>query len=291
MVLVGSGSLSGQEWKEFRTARQIGDLETLEVEILYGAGRLSVAPAEERLLYDVRMRYDGDRFAPVRSWTTDERAGKLTVSLRSEGSEEEAVTVLLDDIDIELDLEDLRRLDDEAGRLTIRLGPSVPTDLRVAVGAAEGTLALGGLSLTRLKVETGASQTHLTFDRANKVRLEDLQLKVGAAEFRAENLGNANFERFRFDGGVGDVTLDFGGEWKESSTARVKMGLGALRLRFPRDLAVRIVRRSLLSAFDAEGFTRVGDAYQTANWASAEVRLELELDAIFAAITVERLSE
>ncbi len=69
------------------------------------------------------------------------------------------------------------------------------------------------------------------------------------------------------------------------------MGLGALRLQFPSDLAVRIERRSFLSAFDAEGFTQVGDGYQTANWETAEVRLELELDAIFGAISVERLSD
>lgn len=290
-VLILSAPLSGQEWKEFRTARQIGDLETLEVEILYGAGRLSIAPADEGLLYDVRMRYDAERFAPVRSWTSSEGSGQLAVSLRSEGSEGEAATAVLDDIDLELDLEDLRRLDDSAGRLTVRLGSSVSADLHVAVGAAEGQLELGGLSLARLELETGASQTHLTFDRPNAVRMEDLQLKAGAAAFRAEKLGNANFERFRFDGGVGDVTLDFDGEWRESGTARVKMGLGALRLRFPRDLAVRIERRSLLSSFDAEGFTRVGEGYQTANWETADIRLELELDAIFGAVTVERLPE
>jgi hypothetical protein len=243
------------------------------------------------MLYDVRMRYDGERFAPVRSWAAEERAGKLAVSLRSVAAGEAAGTILQDDVDREFDLEDLRRLDDEAGHLTVRLGASVPTDLRVAVGAAEGTLALGALSLTRLQVETGASETRLTFDSPNPTRMQDLELKVGAAAFKAENLGNANFERFRFDGGVGDVTLDFGGEWRESGAARVKMGLGALELRFPRHLAVRIVRRSLLSSFDAQGFTRLGDGYQTENWETAEIRLEIELDAIFGAIRVERLPE
>lgn len=64
------------------------------------------------------------------------------------------------------------------------LNPTVPTDLRVEVGAGESRLALGGLSLTGLDVATGAGATTL-----------DL-----SGDWRAGLSG-------RIEGGAGDLTL------------------------------------------------------------------------------------
>jgi len=148
-------------------------------------------------------------------------------------------------------------------------------------------LDLGGLPITNLTVETGASDTELSFEQANPVAMGALVLHVGAASFRAWQLGNANFESFRFEGGVGEVTLDFSGEWKRSATGGIKVGVGTIKLRVPRELGVRIQRRSFLTAFRAPGFVKQDGEYRSANWDEAEVRLDLELDAAFGAVSVE----
>lgn len=284
-VLVASAPLAAQEWKEFRAARQAQELESLAVEVVYGAGSLGLAAAEGRYLYDVRMRFDAARFAPVRVWDRTGSAATLRVGLTSASSDSGGEIRLGEDF--RFDLERLDGLGDSAGRLSLALSPDVPTDLEVKAGAAESDLELGGLALTRLSVETGASATNLSFSRPNAVPMEELSLRLGAAELETSKLGNAGFERFSFQGGVGDVLLDFTGEWRRNASASIKMGVGALTLRFPKDLGVRIRKSSFLTSFDADGFTREGDSYRTANWSDAEQRLELDLNAAFGSISVQ----
>ena len=67
------------------------------------------------------------------------------------------------------------------------------------------------MSLHSLEYRTGASQSRVRFSSMNPVACESLSLEAGAAEFRVTGLANANCRRVRFDGGVGEVTLDFSG--------------------------------------------------------------------------------
>ena len=279
-----------QEWRDFRAGRQAAGFASLEAEVYYGIGRLTITRSEKPFLYDVQIRYDAERFAPVRSWSTDGGHGKLRVALTSSGLTDEEgrhVKVHLDEFDLDLNLEDFRRQGDSDGRLTMALNPGVPTNLRIRAGASENRLELGGLSLTGLDVATGISSTRISFDEANLSRMGRLTLKAGAAEFRAEKLGNARFDHLSFEGGIGDVTLDFTGTWEQNATASINMKLGELKLRLPSDLGVRIRRESLLLAFKAEGFTKVGGTYETANWGTADARLEIELEAAVGSVDVD----
>ncbi|MGH7539455.1 MAG: LiaF domain-containing protein, partial [Gemmatimonadota bacterium] len=282
--------IHAQEWREFRAARQAAAVGSLDVEVFYGVGRLDVQPASGPFLYDIRLLYDAERFAPVRGWSVADDEGRLRVALHPREEEEEERTRLrLDDVEFDIDVGDLKELGDSEGRLDLALAPSVPMDLRLAVGAAESTLELGGLSLTSLEFTTGASETRLSFATPNRSRMREMVLQAGAADFQAENLGNARFDRFRFDGGIGDVVLDFGGAWEQDATVTVRMGLGHLELRVPADLGVRIERRSVLASFDATGFTRVDGAYQSPNWESAAHHVEFDLEAAFGAVSVQRI--
>lgn len=281
--------LSAQDWREFRAARQVGDHESLRVEVVYGAGRLTLEPADGDLLYDVRMRFDAERFVPVRSWSREDGRGNLRVALASaRGSRGRPRSrIRLDDADLDLRLADLKRLGDSAGHLEVGLGRSVPVELAIHVGAAESALELGGIPLRRLELNTGASETRLSFDQPNPARMDELALKLGAATFRGEKLGNADFERFTFEGGVGDVVLDFTGRWRRSARGSIRMGVGTLAVRVPPELGLRIRKKSFLTSFDGPGLVEEGDAYRTPNWGEARVRLELELDAAFGSVRVE----
>ena len=281
--------VAAQDWRDFRAARQSADVESMQVEVLYGAGRLSVTPSETPFLYDARIRYDTDRFQPLRGWTVDGDRGRLRLALTSLGDREDAGTIRLEDWDLEFDFDDLRFRDDEAGEFDLKLHPAVPTDLRLEIGAAASRLSLGGLSLSSLELLTGASKTEVSFDDPNRERMSSLVLKAGAAEFDASGLGNARFERMEFVGAIGDVRLDFSGEWERDATAEIKMGVGELKIRVPRDIGVRIERSSLLISLDAPGFRKVDRSYESPNWESADVRLEIVLEAAFGTVEVERL--
>lgn len=289
LLLCSAVPAMGQEWRDFRAARQAGAVESLEVELLYGAGRLSVSPSETPFLYDARVRYDTERFQPLRGWTTEGTRGRLRLALTSVDDETGPATIRLEDWDLDFDFDDLRHSGDELGTLDFELHPEVPTDLRLGIGAARSRMEFGGLSLTSVEVLTGASKTEIEFSEPNRVRMSEITLKAGAADFEAEGLGNARFDRLEFKGAIGNVMLDFSGDWERSATAEITMGVGELTLRVPRDIGVRILRSSLLMTLDAEGFDRVDKAYMTPNWDTAEIRLDIELEAAFGSVKVERL--
>jgi hypothetical protein len=287
-LVATSAPLSAQQWRDFRAARQSADIESLEVELLYGAGRLTVTGSDAPFLYDARIRYDTDRFQPLRGWSIDGERGRLRLAVTSVGDRTGPATIRLEDWDLDFDLEDLKRDADELGTLDLELHPGIPTDLRLEVGAAASRLELGDLSLSSLEILTGASDTQVGFQEPNRVRMPRLTIKAGAAEFEAEHLGNARFDHLEFAGAIGNVTLDFSGEWERDADAVIKMGVGELKLVVPRDIGIRIERTSILVSLDAPGFEKVDRSYVSPNWDTADVQLEIVLEAAFGAVEVER---
>jgi hypothetical protein len=178
----------------------------------------------------------------------------------------------------------LRR--DQSGELDVSLTRSVPMDLKLEFGAVRANLDLGGLSIRSLHLSTGASEALIEVSSPNPLRASRAKFEVGAASFTARGLGNLNAENIELAAGVGDVKLDFSGEWRNDSHVKVGMGLGSLELTFPRDIGVKIVRSTLLTSFDSQELIRRGDAYYSENWESADRRITVEVEAAFGSITV-----
>lgn len=264
-------SASAQTLRTLTSARQLHGESSLIVEVTYAVGQLKLEPASEGDLYRMELRYDEDRFAPVREYDPD--AGVLRLGLRS----------LHGHTSIR------HRHSEETPSLDVALTPEVPLTLRVQVGAAESDVEFGGLQLRRLAYKTGASESHVRFSRPNPVECDALTFEAGAAEFTATGLGNSNCRRMGFHGGVGDVTLDFSGEWRTSADVTVKIGIGELKLMLPRDLGVAINLSRFLTSFDRSGFTKRGGVYYSGNYASAQYRLNLNIDAAFGGIDVQWL--
>lgn len=295
LALIGfrAESLPGQEWTEFRSSRQAHAVaESFALEVVYGVGHLSVEPAEGDLLYDVRMRYDAEQFKPVRQWSLDEGRGQLRVGLTTLDDDGDWISALASgdfdaDPELSLDLDELKDFDESAGTFELKLGRRLPVDLKLSAGAAATEIALGGVAVSRFELTTAASETELAFDEPNPVRMAELVIKAGAAEVTAERLGNARFDRFDLKGGVGDIVLDFTGEWDGDATGTVRMGLGSLELKIPAEIGVWIQKSSVLTSFSAPDLVKVDGGYRSPNWESAEHKLELELKTAFGAIEID----
>ena len=293
LTLAWPGSLLGQDWREFRSARQARAVsESFALEIVYGVGELTVEPGAADLLYDVRVKYDAERFKPIRDWQLAEGRGQLTVGLTTVSDDGELVEALRSgdfDSDVTLDFDDLKDIDHSAGTMELKLGSGHPIDLKLSAGAAASELELGGVPVSRLELRTAASETELSFEAPNPVRMAELVIRTGAAEVRTEGLGNARFETFDLKGGVGDVLLDFTGDWVGDASGTVTMGLGSLRVKLPADLGVWIRKSSVLTSFSAPDLEKVDSGYRSPNWESAEHHLELTLKTAFGAIDLEVL--
>ncbi len=256
-----------QDWRDVTSFRQQSDETRLDVEVRYGAGRLAIEPGVRGELYRVGIRYDSEVFDPL----TEYRRGRLQVGVEGSGRS-------------------IRVRNQQAGDMKLSLTPDVPLDIGLKFGAVEADIELGGLRVSRIKIETGASDSRMRFSQPNPIECRSLELSMGAAAFRAIGLGNANCDRIKAEGGVGDMNLDFSGEWPRDLTADITMALGSVTLVVPEDIGVIVRRSTFLTSFSGTDFDRRGRDHYSANWDRAARKLTVELQGAFGSVNVRRVA-
>lgn len=256
-----------QTWRTMTSARQVAGEQRLAVDVEYGAGRLRVQPERGNLLYRMEMRYDERAVSPVATY--DRGAGRLRLGVESRKGRSNR---------------DDRRGE---GRADISLTPAVPMALKLAFGAGEAEVKLGGLALEELDISTGASETRVSFDRPNRTSARAVRMEAGAARLVVTGLANARTERIVFEGGVGETTLDFGGEWTRDARATVKMGIGSVKLRLPRSLGVRVEKDSFLASFNSNGMVKRGNAWYSRGYERAARKLDIRIEAALGSIEID----
>jgi len=128
----------------------------------------------------------------------------------------------------------------------LKLGKT-PMDLRIAAGAYDGILELGGLSLKSLTIQDGASNVELSFSEPNLVEMSLFSYTTGASDVTMEELANANFKTFIFNSGAGDYTLDFSGEMQRDATVSIDSGFSDLNLIIPEGMNAVVTIDSALA--------------------------------------------
>ena len=254
---------AAQDWRDMTSFRQRSDESRLDVSVRYGAGRLRIEPGADAELYRVGLRYDSDLFNPISAY----RPGSLEVGVEGTGR-------------------NVRLKNQEAGELKLALSPTVPLELDLEFGAVEADLELGGLHVRSVEIQTGASDSKVRFSEPNAGACDRFDLRMGAAAFGATGLGNAGCRRVTVEGGVGDVTLDFGGEWNRDIEAAITMALGSVTLVIPEDVGVRVDKSTFLTDFTRPGFVKRDDRYYSRNWDQAERKLTVDLRGAFGTVNV-----
>jgi hypothetical protein len=262
-LLIAAPSARAQEMRTFTSSRQLSDEEALDVRVSYGAGRFIVGPAPAGLLYKMNLHYDEDLFDPV----SDFDGKNLRLGVDAQGR-------------------NVRIGKHEGGELRVELARSVPMGLVLDFGAGRASIDLGGLTLTSLDLHTGAAEASIDVSRPNPTTMGRVEFEVGAADFTARRLGNLNARRIQVHAGVGDVTLDLTGEWRQDADVSVQMGLGALELRFPEGVGVKLTEKTFLTSVDTQGLVKRGDAYYSLDWDKAERHLTVDIQAAFGSIDV-----
>jgi len=255
--------LSAQSMRTVTMSRQLEDGDEVEVSVEYSVGRFSVRSVDEGLLYRMNLRYDEDRFEPVAEYS----GHRLDIGVESQGRSR-------------------GRGDRESGEFELELARGVPMDLDMEFGAVQADFDLGGLALTGLELSTGASESIIDISEPNRMEMGTARFEVGAAEFTLHNLGNLNAERIEFDAGVGSLVLGLDGEWQRDAHLSIDMGLGALELRVPEGLGIRLRKDSFLTSLDSEGLVKRGDIFESLDWNDADRQVTIDLDAAFGSVKV-----
>lgn len=268
-VLLLPAALNAQTVRDFSTSRQLHGESRLIARIEYGAGTLRLAPAAGGDLYRLTMSYDGERYTPLSAF--DAGTGTVRLGLASAGAGG-------------FHIGSRRQLDQTA---FVTLSPAVGLDLALQLGAVEAEIELGGLQLTDLRLTSGASRTTVRFSRPNTGHCEQATISAGAADLSVLALGNARCRQLQFEGGVGKLLLDLSGAWTSEAHMSVHLAVGALTLRLPRDLGIRLTLDRFLSSFPTAGWTRQGNGYLSPGYAHATRHLDLALSSALGGIDVE----
>lgn len=179
----------------------------------------------------------------------------------------------------------------DGGRWSLRFSNMIPISFDVELGVGRGDFDLSGLQVKDFTLSTGASDVNLAFDEPNQTSIDNLSIESGVSKFSGRNLGNANFKRFKFQGGVGSYTLDFAGNISTEVDADIDVGLGVLTIIIPEDVGVRLFyEKSWVSRLDCDpDFHSVSDnEYETENYDHADGKINMRIDSGLGSIKVRR---
>ena len=270
-LALGASGAAAQSMRPFSTYRQWHGETRLDARLDYAAGALRLAAGRPNELYRMDVLYDGERYVPVSAFD----AARVGVGLGLRASGQGGLRVV--------SRNQLRQT------ASVTFSPRSDLALAVTLGAVDGDLELGGLRLTDLRLEAGASRATVRFSQPNAARCRAATLTAGAAELSVLGLGNSRCDRITFEGGVGRVTLDFGGAWTSSSQVAVKMALGEVALRLPRGVGVRITLDKFLASFEPQGMVRRGTSYLSPGYDQAARHLDIDVTTAIGGVTVDWL--
>jgi hypothetical protein len=181
---------------------------------------------------------------------------------------------------------------DIGGDWKMKFCDAIPISFDLQLGVAKGVIDLSGLSVKDLNLSCGASDVVVMFNEPNSVPMNELTIECGVSRFEARNLGNANFKRFKFQGGVGAATLDFGGAMQEENVeADVEVGLGVCTIIVPYDVGAKVLYEDSFAsrislAKDIHGSNE--NEYLSDNFKNARSRIVLNVSAGFGSIKIKR---
>jgi len=173
----------------------------------------------------------------------------------------------------------------------ITLSNKYPISFKMDMGACETTMDLGGLPLKEFELDFGAASGSIDFSKPNPERLRNINIDAGACDLEISRIGNANFDLFEFDGGVGSFELDFRGEYREESEIVIEIGLGSLDLILPDNIPVRIenVNDNWLSSVNihSNSIRNIDDdVYESDGFDDADIRIIVNIEVGLGSVDI-----
>jgi hypothetical protein len=138
----------------------LGDAKSVNAKVVMGVGMLTLEGGAKNLM-DANFIYNTDSWKPDVSYSVSNGVGDLQVHQPSRAG---------------ASLNGVVRYD-----WNLRFNDEVPTNLIVELGAGDGALRLGGLSLTGLDVKSGAGKLTVNFDGIWKNDL-NISIESGVGE-------------------------------------------------------------------------------------------------------------
>lgn len=229
----------------------------LEVKISFAAGTLYLHEGKANTLFRGELNFTD--LEPEIVYSVNEQKGILEITTPGFGDKDEE--------EKNYNFKDLNDLKQNSWHLYF--SPEIPIRLSIENGAAKNVLDFGKLKIQEFDLSTGASETLMNFSEPNPIVMDRLNIQSGVSEIKGRNMLNANFKKFRFEGGVGDYDFYLDGKLKQSPRMDIEIGVATARLIVNPDTPFKVrVNSSFLSSVRIGGADEVDDDY----WVSDNYR-------------------
>ena len=259
-----------QQWRTIESARQLTNTDPATVHVTFAGGKFELSPLPGRLLYQMQLHYDEQVADAVHEFDAENH--QLTLGMSHANMGWRALRAMKNN---------------EGGRMTLGLNPSVPMDLDLELGGAQAEVELGGMRVKNLKLKIGLAGSRISFSSPNQVEMEELSLDVGLGGVQFENLGNANAAEINVHGGMDGIELDFGDSVMRDVKINADVAFGGLKIRIPNSVGVTIQAETKLGSFKPQGFTKVNGAWFTPNWNQSSTHVTIVANTAMGGLEVE----
>ena len=256
------------------------DEQSLRVVVDGGYGTIHIRPAAGDNVYEFSEKMNDDETTRASvSYVVKDQQARLTISLNEHEDEDRTIMESLGCI-----VKGKRTSEWNLG-----LSDRIPIDLSVELGAGEAVLDLSGLRITRMKLETGASSMRVVVTKKNPVTMRIASISAGVGSIKTEGLGNLNFERMKFEGGLGSYQLDLSGDIRHEASVSAELGMGSLVIVLPKGIGVRMHSGdSFLSSTNYRRFIRLDDdRYETPSYSTAGKKISMKIDSGIGSVSVK----
>jgi hypothetical protein len=251
------------EMTSMSQAQPLENEKSLDSTIRFDIGSLEITGGEQtKDLYSFDLEYDKASYKPEVQYQADPAGeeGKLYFNLQST-------------------FRSGVRRHRYNNRIRMAFSNSVPLSLTVNAGVGDARLSLSGMKLSRVNLEAGVGGAKIAVYEPNPIPCSYVGIKNGVGGLDAVGLGNLDFRTLEFEGGVGGANLDLTGEWKKDAEIHIKVGVGGVNMRMPRELGVKVeTEKHFLSGVQLEGFIQRDSVHYSSNYDTAKIRVSVRVE-------------
>jgi hypothetical protein len=163
--------------------------------------------------------------------------------------------------------------------------------LKTKIKAGTIDFRMGALKLKEFVLKNWAGEIDLDFDQPNQIEMAliDVQCKIG--EVYISNLGNAHCAAVNINSGIGELTVDFCGQYADEIVADIDLDLGETTIILPEatPIKMRISHSTFFSnvAYPDE-FRKQGRYYYSQEYRQEQKALDLRISSGFGELNFRR---
>ncbi len=240
-------------------SQPLGSEKSLDADIRMDIGSLEISGQKAANVYSMDLEYDRSSYEPQIRY--EPAGGEGTFTFKLESTHKIGI-----------------RSERQSNRLRLNLNETIPVKLRINTGVGESRLALSGIKVSQLDLESGVGGSKVSAYEPNSIPCDLVRIKNGVGSIDAVGLGNLNFRELEFEGGVGGASLDFTGEWKQDADIRIQVGVGGVNVRMPRDVGVRVdAEKHFLSGLHLDAFNKRDSYYYSDNYDKVKTHITVRV--------------